>query len=84
MSWNSRKHERYTRSYTHPSPLALFSRAKSKRKTKFDSQIKHLVAIQEIDNIMKSVLVPVEGIEPPFLSERDFESRASTSSATRA
>ena len=29
-------------------------------------------------------MVPVEGIEPPFLSERDFESRASTSSATRA
>ena len=29
-------------------------------------------------------LVPVEGIEPPFLSERDFELRASTSSATRA
>lgn len=30
------------------------------------------------------MVVPVEGIEPPFLSERDFESRASTSSATRA
>ena len=29
-------------------------------------------------------LVPVEEIEPPFLSERDFKSRASTSSATRA
>jgi hypothetical protein len=29
-------------------------------------------------------LVPVEGIEPPLLAERDFESRASTSSATRA
>jgi hypothetical protein len=28
--------------------------------------------------------VPVEGIEPPLLAERDFESRASTSSATRA
>src|SRR5581483_5399157 len=29
-------------------------------------------------------LVPVEGIEPPCLAARDFESRASTSSATRA
>ena len=32
----------------------------------------------------KSLVVPVEGIEPPLLAERDFESRASTSSATRA
>jgi hypothetical protein len=30
------------------------------------------------------MVVPVEGIEPPLLAERDFESRASTSSATRA
>jgi hypothetical protein len=29
-------------------------------------------------------LVPVEGIEPPLLAEHDFESCASTSSATRA
>lgn len=29
-------------------------------------------------------LVPVEGIEPPLLAEHDFESRASTNSATRA
>jgi hypothetical protein len=29
-------------------------------------------------------MVPVEGIEPPCLAARDFESRASTSSATRA
>jgi hypothetical protein len=29
-------------------------------------------------------VVPVEGLEPPFLAERDFESRASTGSATRA
>src|ERR1051326_7942961 len=29
-------------------------------------------------------LVPVEGIEPPVLAEHDFESCASTSSATRA
>jgi hypothetical protein len=28
--------------------------------------------------------VPVEGIEPPLLAEHDFESCASTSSATRA
>jgi hypothetical protein len=32
----------------------------------------------------KTLVVPVEGIEPPLLAERDFESRASTSSATRA
>src|ERR1700691_6289032 len=31
-----------------------------------------------------SLLVPVEGIEPPLLAEHDFESCASTSSATRA
>jgi hypothetical protein len=30
------------------------------------------------------LLVPVEGIEPPLLAEHDFESCASTSSATRA
>src|SRR6202795_4547414 len=30
------------------------------------------------------VVVPVEGIEPPLLAEHDFESCASTSSATRA
>ena len=30
------------------------------------------------------VMVPVEGIEPPLLAEHDFESCASTSSATRA
>src|SRR5271169_5667921 len=30
------------------------------------------------------MLVPVEGIEPPLLAEHDFESCASTSSATRA
>ena len=29
-------------------------------------------------------MVPVEGIEPPLLAEHDFESCASTSSATRA
>src|SRR6202043_3185492 len=29
-------------------------------------------------------LVPVEGIEPPLLAEHDFESCASTNSATRA
>ena len=29
-------------------------------------------------------VVPVEGIEPPLLAEHDFESCASTSSATRA
>ena len=29
-------------------------------------------------------MVPLEGIEPPLLSERDFESRASTNSATGA
>ena len=28
--------------------------------------------------------MPVEGIEPPLLAEHDFESCASTSSATRA
>ena len=32
----------------------------------------------------KSYVVPVEGIEPPLLAEHDFESCASTSSATRA
>src|SRR5262249_55520333 len=32
----------------------------------------------------KSFVVPVEGIEPPLLAEHDFESCASTSSATRA
>ena len=37
-----------------------------------------------VANEGKNRMVPVEGIEPPFLSERDFESRASTSSATRA
>jgi hypothetical protein len=31
-----------------------------------------------------SALVPVEGIEPTLLAEHDFESCASTSSATRA
>jgi hypothetical protein len=31
-----------------------------------------------------SYVVPVEGIEPPLLAEHDFESCASTSSATRA
>ena len=31
-----------------------------------------------------SLMVPVEGIEPPLLAEHDFESCASTSSATRA
>ena len=31
-----------------------------------------------------NLLVPVEGIEPPLLAEHDFESCASTSSATRA
>jgi hypothetical protein len=30
------------------------------------------------------MLVPVEGIEPTLLAEHDFESCASTSSATRA
>jgi hypothetical protein len=30
------------------------------------------------------LVVPVEGIEPPLLAEHDFESCASTSSATRA
>ena len=30
------------------------------------------------------LMVPVEGIEPPLLAEHDFESCASTSSATRA
>lgn len=29
-------------------------------------------------------MVPVEGIEPPLLAEHDFESCASTNSATRA
>jgi hypothetical protein len=37
-----------------------------------------------MENYGEKVLVPVEGIEPPLLAERDFESRASTSSATRA
>jgi|ERR1700733_14259768 hypothetical protein len=32
----------------------------------------------------RSPVVPVEGIEPPLLAEHDFESCASTSSATRA
>src|ERR1700739_2576890 len=32
----------------------------------------------------KALVVPVEGIEPPLLAEHDFESCASTSSATRA
>jgi hypothetical protein len=31
-----------------------------------------------------AIVVPVEGIEPPLLAEHDFESCASTSSATRA
>src|ERR1700730_5457388 len=31
-----------------------------------------------------TMVVPVEGIEPPLLAEHDFESCASTSSATRA
>src|SRR5271154_3973310 len=31
-----------------------------------------------------SYVVPVEGIEPPLLAEHDFESCASTSTATRA
>ena len=32
----------------------------------------------------ETLVVPVEGIEPPLLAEHDFESCASTSSATRA
>ncbi len=40
---------------------------------------------QVIDMALRtSNMVPVEGIEPPCLAARDFESRASTSSATRA
>ena len=31
-----------------------------------------------------NLVVPVEGIEPPLLAEHDFESCASTNSATRA
>src|SRR5580700_12301808 len=38
----------------------------------------HLLSLRE------RRLVPVEGIEPPLLAEHDFESCASTSSATRA
>ena len=33
---------------------------------------------------VKERMVPLEGLEPPLLSERDFESRASTGSATGA
>src|SRR5580704_6325449 len=36
------------------------------------------------EQLWNAMVVPVEGLEPPFLAERDFESRASTSSATRA
>ena len=36
------------------------------------------------DNQDRFSMVPVEGIEPPLLAEHDFESCASTSSATRA
>ena len=37
-----------------------------------------------VANICERLVVPVEGIEPPLLAEHDFESCASTSSATRA
>src|SRR5579871_2449768 len=37
-----------------------------------------------LPSLRKQRLVPVEGIEPPLLAEHDFESCASTSSATRA
>jgi hypothetical protein len=41
---------------------------------------------QKIQKNQRRILamVPVEGIEPPLLAEHDFESCASTSSATRA
>jgi hypothetical protein len=40
--------------------------------------------LKEKPTISKSMVVPVEGIEPPLLAEHDFESCASTNSATRA
>jgi hypothetical protein len=36
------------------------------------------------EQLWNAMVVPVEGIEPPLLAEHDFESCASTSSATRA
>ena len=36
------------------------------------------------EQLCDALVVPVEGIEPPLLAEHDFESCASTSSATRA
>src|SRR5262249_52812487 len=51
---------------------------------KFRFQIARRLTQPAFARLRERRLVPVEGIEPPFLSERDFESRASTSSATRA
>ncbi len=42
-------------------------------------------AHEKVGQISKSqVLVPGEGVEPSWVAPRDFESRASASSATRA
>ena len=43
-----------------------------------------MVLRSALTQAMKSVLVPLAGIEPALLAELDFESSASTSSATGA
>jgi hypothetical protein len=54
------------------------------REIEFGSRINNSAHSQVAVNTLEFRVVPVEGIEPPLLAEHDFESCASTSSATRA
>ena len=63
--------------------------AKLVRGTKIESKTSYSFSkpkprLKKQPTISKSMVVPVEGIEPPLLAEHDFESCASTNSATRA